>query len=317
MTTTTPSSPQKWTFEAALAVYQQPFNDLLFEAATIHRQHFSHTEIQRSQLLSIKTGGCAEDCKYCSQSASWESGLKASKLMEVEAVVDAAKVAKEGGAERFCMGAAWRNPKERDMPALTQMVERVKALGLETCMTLGMLDDGQVKALEEAGLDYYNHNVDTSPEFYDQIITTRTYQDRLDTLDRVAQSKINVCSGGIVGMGETTEDRVSMLVTLANLDEPPQSVPINQLIAIDGTPMEGLARLDPIEFVRTIATARILLPTSYVRLSAGRTDMSDEMQALCFFAGANSMFWGDQLLTTANPEENSDLALLRRLGMAA
>ena len=304
-----------WTSAEARAIHSQPFNDLLLAAQAIHRAHFPANAVQKSRLLSIKTGGCAEDCGYCSQSAHHSSGLTASKLMEVERVVAEARKAKEAGSTRYCMGAAWRSPKDRDMAALTAMVAGVKALGLETCMTLGMLDEGQVAELKTAGLDYYNHNIDTSEAHYDKVITTRTFADRLDTLARVREAGIKVCSGGIVGLGETAGDRVDMLVTLANLPEHPESVPINMLIAIPGTPLENAAPVDAIDFVRTIATARILMPKSYVRLSAGRTEMSDETQALCFFAGANSIFAGDTLLTTDNPGEDKDAALFAKLGL--
>jgi biotin synthase len=304
-----------WTSGEARAVHDQPFNDLLFTAHTVHRAHFPANAVQKSRLLSIKTGGCAEDCGYCSQSAHHASGLSASKLMEVERVLMEAAKAKAAGSTRYCMGAAWRSPKARDMAAVTAMVRGVKAMGLETCMTLGMLDDAQVGELKDAGLDYYNHNIDTSEAHYPNVITTRTFADRLDTLARVREAGINVCSGGIVGLGETAGDRVDMLVTLATLARHPESVPINMLIAIPGTPLQDVARVDPIDFVRTIATARILMPTSYVRLSAGRTQMSDETQALCFFAGANSIFAGDTLLTTDNPGEDADAALFAKLGL--
>lgn len=305
----------QWTVAEARALYEQPFNDLLFQAQTVHRQNFDPNQVQMSRLLSIKTGGCPEDCGYCSQSAHHNSGLKASKLMQVQEVIDGAKKAKAGGATRYCMGAAWRSPKSRDMETVVAMVEGVKALGMETCMTLGMLSDGDVAKLKDAGLDYYNHNIDTSERYYSEVIKTRTFQDRLDTLDRVRTAGIKVCCGGIIGMGEEAEDRVSMLVTLANLDRPPESVPINMLIAIPGTPLENTSHIDPIEFVRTIALARILMPASHVRLSAGRTEMSDEMQALCFFAGANSIFVGDTLLTADNPDEDADRVLFRKLGL--
>lgn len=310
-----PGLRRDWTRDEAQAIYDAPFNDLLFRAQTVHRQNFDPNKVQMSRLLSIKTGGCPEDCGYCSQSARNGSTLSASKLMEVQRVLAEAKKAKDAGATRYCMGAAWRSPKERDMDAVIAMVEGVKAMGMETCMTLGMLDDGQVFRLKEAGLDYYNHNVDTSERYYKEIITTRTYADRLDTLDRVRAAGINVCSGGIIGMGEEREDRIDMLVTLANLPEHPQSVPINMLIPIENTPLAKVEKLDPIEFVRTIATARILMPESYVRLSAGRTEMSDETQALCFFAGANSIFVGDTLLTADNPDEDQDSVLFARLGV--
>ncbi len=304
-----------WTRAEAQAIYGLPLMDLLFQAQTVHRQTFDANKIQMSRLLSIKTGGCAEDCGYCSQSAHHESGLKASKLMEVERVLTEARKAKEGGATRYCMGAAWREPKERDMGSIVAMIQGVKSLGMETCMTLGMLSDHQVGQLRDVGLDYYNHNVDTSERFYPEVIKTRTYADRLNTLARVREAGMKVCSGGIMGMGEELEDRVDMLVTLANLDEHPESVPINMLIAIPGTPLENSAKIDPIEFVRAIATARILMPKSFVRLSAGRTGMSDEMQALCFFAGANSIFCGDTLLTADNPGEDKDAVLFTKLGL--
>ena len=301
--------------EEATIIYNLPFNDLLFRAQQVHRAHFDSNHIQMSRLLSIKTGGCAEDCGYCSQSAHYPTGLKASKLMEVERVLAEARKAKEGGATRYCMGAAWRNPKERDMDALVAMVEGVRALGLETCMTLGMLTPEQSERLAGAGLDYYNHNVDTSERYYPEIITTRTFEDRLETLGNVRGAGIKVCAGGILGMGETVEDRISMLVTLANLPVPPESVPINMLIPIPGSKLADAPPVDPIDFVRTIALARILMPRSHVRLSAGRTGMSDELQALCFFAGANSIFVGDTLLTADNPGEDQDGALFRRLGL--
>lgn len=299
----------------AKIIYNSPFNDLLFQAQIIHRANFDPNAIQMSRLLSIKTGGCAEDCGYCSQSAHAPTGLKASRLMMVEQVIAEARKAKAEGATRYCMGAAWRSPKERDMEMLAAMVEGVKALGMETCMTLGMLSPGQASALAEAGLDYYNHNIDTSEEFYPQIITTRTFADRLETLANVREAGVKVCAGGILGMGETTDDRISMLVTLASLPKPPESVPINMLIPIPGSRLADAQPVDPIEFIRTIALARILMPRSHVRLSAGRTQMSDEMQALCFFAGANSIFAGDTLLTAENPEEAQDAALFRRLGL--
>ncbi len=304
-----------WTRDEARAIYEQPFNDLLFRAHSVHRATFDPNRVQMSRLLSIKTGGCAEDCGYCSQSAHHNSGLKASKLMEVERVLAEARKAKAGGATRYCMGAAWREPKARDMEAVVAMVEGVKALGMETCMTLGMLSDGDVARLAHAGLDYYNHNIDTSERYYSEIITTRSFAERIDTLSRVREAGIKVCSGGIVGMGEEAIDRVDMLVTLANLDEHPESVPINMLIPIEGTPLAGVGKLDPLEFVRTIALARIMMPRSYVRLSAGRTEMSDEMQAMCFFAGANSIFVGETLLTADNPGEVKDAALFKRLGI--
>ncbi|TIS18627.1 MAG: biotin synthase BioB [Mesorhizobium sp.] len=304
-----------WTREEARAVYDLPFNDLLFRAQTIHRENFDPNRVQLSRLLSIKTGGCPEDCGYCSQSSHHQSGLKASKLMEVQRVIDEARKAHDAGATRYCMGAAWRSPKERDMEAVVAMVEGVKALGMETCMTLGMPDLDQAQRLKQAGLDYYNHNIDTSERYYSEIISTRTFADRLDTLANVRDSGIKVCCGGIVGMGEEKADRIDMLVTLANLPEPPDSVPINMLIPIEGTPLGEAEPIEPIEFVRTIALARIMMPKSHVRLSAGRTAMSDEMQALCFFAGANSIFVGDTLLTVENPGEDKDGAPFRRLGI--
>jgi biotin synthase len=308
------ASPQ-WTREAAQAIHDLPFNDLLFQAQTVHRENFDPNRVQLSRLLSIKTGGCPEDCGYCSQSSYHQSGLKASKLMEVERVIAEARKAYDAGATRYCMGAAWRGPKERDMEAVLAMVEGVKALGMETCITLGMLDLDQAQRLKQAGLDYYNHNIDTSERYYSEIISTRTFADRLETLANVRDSGIKVCCGGIVGMGEDKADRIDMLVTLANLPEPPDSVPINMLIPIDGTPLGEAEPIEPIDFVRTVALARIMMPKSHVRLSAGRTAMSDEMQALCFFAGANSIFVGDILLTAENPGEDKDSALFRRLGI--
>ncbi|WP_353507363.1 biotin synthase BioB [Gimibacter soli] len=306
-----------WKVEEIEALFALPFMELMFQAQTVHRLYHDPNKVQLSQLISIKTGGCAEDCGYCSQSAkhSKTTGLSASKLLEVERVIAAAKKAKENGASRYCMGAAWTSPKDRDMDTLVAMVEGVKDLGMETCMTLGMLDDHQVGALKTAGLDYYNHNVDTSEEFYGEIITTRTYQDRLDTLERVRNAGINVCSGGIVGMGESIRDRAGMLKTLANLPKHPESVPINMLVAVPGTPLEHVEALDPFEFVRTIAVARIVMPKSEVRLSAGRQTMSEETQALCFLAGASSIFYGEQLLTTANPENSRDRKLFDKLGL--
>ncbi|MEI2297244.1 biotin synthase BioB [Ensifer sp. MJa1] len=305
----------RWNQVDAKKIYNLPFNDLLFRAQTVHRESFDPNAIQMSRLLSIKTGGCAEDCGYCSQSAHYPTGLKASKLMEVQRVLAEAQKARDGGATRYCMGAAWRSPKERDMEAIVAMVAGVKALGMETCMTLGMLTPQQSDRLAQAGLDYYNHNVDTSERFYSEIITTRSFADRLETLANVRDAGIKVCAGGILGMGETVDDRISMLVTLANLAVPPESVPINMLIPIPGSKLADAAPVDPIDFVRTIALARILMPTSHVRLSAGRTDISDEMQALCFFAGANSIFVGETLLTADNPGEDHDAALFRRLGL--
>ncbi|WP_455851203.1 biotin synthase BioB [Mesorhizobium sp. BHbdii] len=305
----------RWTRQAAEAIHDMPFSDLLFLAQTIHRQNFDQNRVQLSRLLSIKTGGCPEDCGYCSQSAHYPSGLKASKLMEVERVVAEARKAREAGATRYCMGAAWRSPKERAMDAVVAMIKGVKGLGMETCMTLGMLDLDQAQRLKEAGLDYYNHNIDTSERYYSEVISTRTFADRLDTLANVRESGIKVCCGGIVGMGEGKADRIDMLVTLANLPEPPDSVPINMLIPIPGTPLAEAEPIDPIEFVRLVALARVMMPKSDVRLSAGRTAMSDELQALCFFAGANAIFVGDTLLTAENPEEDKDSALFSRLGI--
>ena len=304
-----------WPLAKIQALFDLPFNDLLFKAHTIHRENFDHNAVQISTLLSIKTGACPEDCSYCPQSIRYDTGLEKEALMEVQAVVEAAKKAKANGASRFCMGAAWRSPKDRDLDKVTMMVEEVKALGMETCVTLGMLEDSQAKRLKDAGLDYYNHNIDTSEEYYKEVITTRTYQDRLDTLDTVRGAGINVCSGGIVGMGEAHEDRAKMLQTLANMEHPPESVPINKLVQVKGTPLEGVEQIDSLEFIKTIAVARILMPKSQVRLSAGRSDMSDEMQAMCFFAGANSIFYGDQLLTTENPSESADHQLFKRLGI--
>ena len=304
-----------WTREEVQAFFDMPFNDLIFQAQTVHRRHFNPNEVQKSTLLSIKTGGCPEDCGYCSQSSKFETGLKASKLMEVQRVIAEAQRAKEAGASRYCMGAAWRSPKDRDMDSICAMVEGVKSLGMETCMTLGMLSDEQAVRLKEAGLDYYNHNVDTSEEYYKEIISTRTFADRLDTLDRVRNAGINVCSGGIVGMGEDESDRVGMLMALANLPEHPQSVPINMLVPINGTRLGNSEMIDPIDFVRTIASARIMMPLSVVRLSAGRENMSEETQALCFLAGANSIFIGEKLLTTKNPEQDKDERLFAKLGL--
>jgi len=314
---TQPAMSPGWSSVAAWSVYQLPFNDLLFRAQTVHRQHFDPNRVQLSRLLNIKTGGCPEDCGYCSQSSHHSTGLAASKLMDVEKIVVEARKAKESGATRYCMGAAWRNPRPRDMDAIVDIVGQVKALGLETCMTLGMLDRDQSARLSAAGLDYYNHNIDTSESYYPKVTSTRTFEDRLKTLENVRQSGMKVCSGGILGMGESESDRVDMLVTLANLPEAPESVPINMLIPIPGTPLANAAPIGPIEFVRIIALARIMMPTSFVRLSAGRSAMTDEMQAMCFFAGANSIFVGDVLLTAGNPEDEADRKLFRRLGLQA
>jgi biotin synthase len=304
-----------WTREQVRALFALPFPDLVFRAAQVHREHFDPSEVQISTLLSIKTGGCPEDCAYCPQSAKYDTGVQADKLMAVEAVLAEARAAKAGGASRFCMGAAWRSPKDRDLDNVCAMVEGVKALEMETCATLGMLTAEQAARLKASGLDYYNHNLDTSPEFYGAIITTRTYADRLDTLDHVRSAGIHVCCGGIVGMGETLEDRVGMIATLAGLPVHPESVPINMLVRVEGTPLGQAPALDPIDFVRTIAVARIAMPASVVRLSAGREDMSEETQALCFLAGANSIFYGPKLLTTPNPGRDRDMALLDKLGL--
>ena len=304
-----------WTRTEAEALYAQPFFDLLFQAQQVHRANFDANRIQMSRLLSIKTGGCPEDCSYCSQSARNGSDLSASKLMEVERVIAEAKKARDAGATRYCMGAAWRSPKDRDMAAVEAMVKGVRALGMETCMTLGMLDAHQTLRLKEAGLDYYNHNIDTSESYYSEVITTRTFADRLETLENVRSAGIKVCTGGILGMGETAQDRIDMLVTLATLPDHPESVPVNMLIPMEGTPLAKAKPVDPFDFVRVVALARIMMPKSHVRLSAGRTAMSDETQALCFLAGANSLFMGDTLLTAPNPAEDSDMQLFARLGL--
>jgi biotin synthase len=306
-----------WSRAEIAELFNLPFNDLLFLAQQVHRRHFSATQVQMSTLLSIKTGGCPEDCGYCSQSAKFDTGLKAEKLIDVEATLAAARAAKANGASRFCMGAAWRNPKDRDLDKICAMISGVKALGMETCATLGMLTPEQARRLNEAGLDYYNHNLDTSPEYYGQVVTTRTYQDRLDTLAHVRDAGMKVCCGGILGLGEKPEDRVGLLHSLATLPVHPESVPINMLVQVKGTPLGDSARVDGIEFVRTIAVARIIMPKSMVRLSAGREQMSDELQALCFLAGANSIFIGEKLLTTKNPEQDRDQALFAKLGIEA
>ena len=304
-----------WTEQEVQALFDLPFNDLLFQAQLVHRQNFNPNEVQVSTLLSIKTGACPEDCKYCPQSGHYNTGLEKERLMQVEAVLEKAKKAKQSGSTRFCMGAAWKHPADKDMPYVIEMVKGVKALGLETCMTLGMLDENKAGQLADAGLDYYNHNLDTSPEFYDKIITTRTYQDRLDTLHNVRESGMKICSGGILGMGETANDRIGLLRQLANLPTQPESVPINMLVKVKGTPLENAEDLDNLDFIRTIAVARIMMPKSHVRLSAGRESMSDEMQAMTFMAGANSIFYGECLLTTPNPETHHDLQLFKRLGI--
>lgn len=304
-----------WSREEVEALFAMPFNDLLFRAQSVHRRYFDPNQVQVSTLLSIKTGACPEDCAYCPQSTRYDTGLEAEKLMEVEQVLDKARAAKASGATRFCMGAAWRCPKPRDMPHVVAMVKGVRELGLESCMTLGMLTQEQAAELADAGLDYYNHNLDTSPEFYGDIITTRTYQDRLDTLDHVRNAGMKICSGGIVGMGEQQTDRAGLLQQLANLSKHPESVPINMLVRVKGTPLEDEADLDPFEFIRTIAVARIMMPASHVRLSAGREEMNEQMHALAYFAGANSIFYGEKLLTTPNPRANADMALFARLGI--
>ncbi len=306
-----------WTRAEVRALLALPFPELVFRAQTIHRLNFDPSAVQISTLLSIKTGGCPEDCAYCPQSARYDTGVKAEKLMALPAVLAEARAAKSAGASRFCMGAAWREPKERDLDHVCAMVEGVKALGLETCATLGMLTGGQARRLKSAGLDYYNHNLDTSPEYYGAIISTRSYRDRLDTLSHVRDAGIRVCCGGIVGMGEDVEDRIGLIATLANLPQHPESVPINMLVKVAGTPLADGETIDPIDFVRTIAVARITMPRSVVRLSAGREDMSEETQALCFLAGANSIFYGPKLLTTPNPERDRDRALMDKLGLAA
>jgi biotin synthase len=305
----------RWSRDEVAALLALPFPELMFRAQTVHRQNFNPMEVQISTLLSIKTGGCPEDCGYCPQASSYETGTKASKLMAVEAVLAEARAAKEKGAQRFCMGAAWRSPKDHDLENVCSMIEGVKAMGLETCVTLGMLSGPQTARLKAAGLDYYNHNLDTSPEYYGKVITTRTYQDRLDTLANVRDAGINVCCGGIVGMGEDAADRAGLIATLASLPVPPESVPINALVAVEGTPLAKAEPIDAIEFVRIIAAARITMPGSFIRLSAGREAMSDEAQALCFLAGANSIFHGDKLLTTRNATVPHDETLFQKLGM--
>jgi biotin synthase len=304
-----------WNVQRVAALFDQPFNDLLYQAQSVHRHHFDPNAVQVSTLLSIKTGGCPENCGYCSQSAHHQSGVAREALMSVERVLEAANRAKQAGATRFCMGAAWRGPNSKELAGVIELVKGVRGLGMETCVTLGMLRPGQAEQLKEAGLDYYNHNLDTSPDFYGSIVTTHSYQDRLDTLEQVRRAGIKVCCGGIIGMGESRAQRAALIAELAALDPPPESVPINMLVPIAGTPLADTQRLDPLEFVRTIAVARIALPTSMVRLSAGRSQMPDAVQALCFLAGANSIFYGDKLLTTGNPSTDSDRALFDRLGL--
>ena len=306
---------QTWTDERVQALFAMPFSDLLYQAQTVHRENFAPNQVQKSRLVNIKTGGCPEDCKYCSQSIRYQTEVDASKLMKIEDVIADAKAAKKEGATRYCMGAAWRGPKPSHMESLCTMVSEVKSLGLETCMTLGLLNRDQAVRLKQAGLDFYNHNIDTSPEYYDQIITTRTFDDRLQTISYVREAGMKVCCGGILGMGESQQDRGRMLITLANMKHPPESVPINMLVPIPGTPLAEAQRVEPIEFVRTVAVARIMLPMSVLRLSAGRRSMSEELQALCFFAGANSIFVGDRLLTTDNVEYDHDEALFTKLGL--
>ncbi|MFV1984158.1 MAG: biotin synthase BioB [Thiohalomonadales bacterium] len=306
-----------WTIAEIQSLFEKPFNDLLFEAQQIHRLNFDANEVQISTLLSIKTGKCPEDCSYCPQSIRYDTELEDESLMTVDDVLAAAKQAKENGASRFCMGAAWRSPKDRDLTPVMEMIKGVKELGLQTCLTAGMLTKKQATNLKEAGLEYYNHNLDTSPEFYGEVITTRTYDDRLQTIQYVRDADMNVCCGGILGMGESRKDRAGLMQQLVNMEKHPESVPINMLVRVEGTPLESELDLDPIEFVKTIAVARILMPKSFVRLSAGREEMSDEMQALCFLSGANSIFYGEKLLTTPNPSENNDKNLFKKLGLTA
>ena len=305
----------RWSVAEITALFDLPFSDLIHRAQSVHRQHFDPNAVQVSTLLSIKTGGCSEDCGYCPQAARYHTDVESQDLMQLEQVIAAAQAAKDSGATRFCMGAAWRGPKQRDLEPVLKMVAEVKAMGLETCATLGMLKQGQAEQLKQAGLDYYNHNLDTAPEFYGDVITTRTYQDRLETLERVRKADINVCCGGIIGMGESRNQRAGLLAQLANMQRPPESVPINLLTQVEGTPLHGTEQLDLIEFVRTIAAARITMPQSYVRLSAGRQSMPEGIQALCFIAGANSIFYGEKLLTTGNPDVSADQALFSKLGI--
>jgi biotin synthase len=308
-------SPKKWTAAQIRTLFELPFNDLLFRAQQVHRAHFDANSVQRSTLLSVKTGGCSEDCGYCSQAARHHTGLERESLLEIDEVVAAAQAAKEKGASRFCMGAAWRGPKDKDLEQVSEMIRAVKALGLETCVTLGMLKEGQAEKLKAAGLDYYNHNLDTAPDYYNDIISTRNYENRLDTLAKVRNAGIKVCCGGIVGMGESRRQRAGLIAEVANLDPYPESVPINNLVQVEGTPLHGSDPIDPLEFVRTIAVARITMPKARVRLSAGRREMGEAVQALCFLAGANSIFYGDKLLTTCNPDADADRALLDKLGL--
>jgi biotin synthase len=312
---TEPAGPQRWTVEQVLEILDMPFADLIFRAQQVHREHFDANAVQRSTLLSIKTGGCSEDCGYCSQSKRYQTGVESQQMLTLNDVVEKARQAKEAGSSRFCMGAAWRGPKDKELEAVLEMVTAVKELGLETCVTLGMLKEGQAEKLKAAGLDYYNHNIDTAAELYGEIISTHSQSDRFGTLDRVRAAGINVCSGGIIGMGESRRGRAAMIAQLANMETPPESVPINSLVAVPGTPLADMPAIDPFEFVRTIAAARIAMPTSFVRLSAGRRELTEEAQALCFLAGANSMFYGDKLLTTGNPDVEGDNALLAKLGM--
>jgi len=311
----TPQAAQRWSVEAIEALFDLPFPELMFRAQAVHREHFDPTNVQLSTLLSIKTGGCPEDCSYCPQAARYDTGVEASKLMGAEAVLEAARAAQAAGATRFCMGAAWRSPKDRDVEKVAELITAVKNLGLETCATLGMLDEGHAEQLRDAGLDYYNHNIDTAPDKYTDIIGTRQFEDRLDTLNKVRTAGVKVCSGGIVGLGETRTQRAGLIAALANLDPYPESVPINNLVQVEGTPLHGATPLDPLEFVRTIAVARITMPKSRVRLSAGRQELGEAVQAMCFMAGANSIFYGDKLLTTGNPAFTADRTLLDKLGM--
>ena len=310
-----PAENATWPLADVLALFELPLPELMHRASTLHREYFPEGDVELATLLSIKTGGCEEDCGYCPQAARYDTGVEAKKLLDIDTVLDAARAAKASGATRFCMGAAWRSPKERDMEKVETMVREVKALGMETCATLGMLEAGQAEQLKKAGLDYYNHNIDTAPDFYNNVISTREYQDRLDTLGRVREAGLKVCCGGIVGMGETREQRAGLIAQLANLNPYPESVPVNHLVQVAGTPLHGLEKLDPIEFVRTIAVARITMPQARVRLSAGRRELGEAVQAMCFMAGANSIFYGDKLLTTDNPEADDDRVLLAKLGL--